>query len=61
MKQTCNFTIDKECKHSRRYAATDESFPIKTVYVDREVARDNDHLIISITDIRGEVDREEER
>ncbi len=43
------FVVDKECKHSRRYNTTDETFPIKSIYVDREYANKKDKLTITIT------------
>jgi len=49
MKET--FTLDKECKHSRRYAVpSDSEFPIKTVYVDRAFADGKDKITITITE-----------
>lgn len=42
------FTIDKECKHSRRYAAQDEKFPIQTIYVNRDFADDKETLTVTV-------------
>lgn len=54
------FAIDKECKHSRRYACTDKEFPLQTVYINRKVASGVDKMSIVIilsnheSDIEGE-------
>ena len=43
------FVIDKELKHSRRYAAEeDNDFPIKTVYVDRSFSDGENSLEITV-------------
>ncbi len=42
------FNIDKECKHSRRYASVAKEFPIQTIYVDREVADGKDIFWLSL-------------
>lgn len=46
---TFEFKIDKECKHSRRYASVDDACPIATVYVDRSFADTCDTLSLKIT------------
>jgi hypothetical protein len=47
MKET--FTIDKECKHSRRYAPpADSKFPIKSIYIDRDFANGKDKVELEI-------------
>lgn len=46
---TGRFKIDKECKHSRRYAREDETFPIQSIYVQRAVADLSDLIEITIT------------
>lgn len=52
MKET--FTIDKECKHSRRYSIpADSKFPIKTVYIDREFANGKDKIAITVEEDDG--------
>ena len=49
MKET--FTVDKECKHSRRYAIpADSKFPIGTIYVDREYADGKDTITVELED-----------
>ena len=47
---TSEFKLDKECKHSRRYTATDKDCPIKTIYVDRKFANEKDVLWITINE-----------
>lgn len=47
------FVVDKECKHSRRYACTDEDFPISTVYVHRSVADKAEAIAITIDIVKG--------
>ena len=42
------FIVDKECKHSRRYACADEDFPIKTIYMKRELADKTDVIAITV-------------
>lgn len=47
------FTIDKECKHSRRYATPEDSkFPIKTVYVDRGFADNKDTITVTVEELK---------
>jgi hypothetical protein len=47
MKET--FTVDKECKGSRRYASPpDSKFPIKSIYVDRDFANKKDKVELEI-------------
>ena len=48
------FNIDKELKHSRRYRASDEDFPVETVYVKRPFADNNEDLIICIEEFNEE-------
>lgn len=49
MAATYEFKIDKECKHSRRYAAIkEEACPIKTVYMERNMADGHDTFFITI-------------
>lgn len=48
------FTIDKELKHSRRYAAPEDSkFPIRTVYVDRDFANNKDTITVTVEESGG--------
>jgi len=42
------FKVDKECKHSRRYETEDPKFPIKTVYVNREVSNGESTIEIEV-------------
>lgn len=42
------FKVDKECKHSRRYACEDEKFPLRSVYVNRDMAEKVDTLKVTI-------------
>ena len=48
-KNTYEFVIEKECKHSRRYKSADENCPIKTVYVERNFADGHDTLFLTVT------------
>lgn len=42
------FKIDKECKHSRRYASIEEDCPIQTIYVKREFSNGKDSLFLTL-------------
>jgi len=44
------FEVEKECKWSRRYAPVSEEFPIKSIYVSRPFANDNETLEIVIAE-----------
>ena len=50
-KMKATFKLDKEVKHSRRYATEDEKFPIKTIYVAREYADGKNILELEIQPI----------
>jgi len=40
--------LDKECKHSRRYAATDKESCIKTVYIDRKNSANSANVVLMV-------------
>ena len=42
------FKVDKECKHSRRYAAEDKECPLSSVYVNRKFADKKDEIVITL-------------
>ena len=48
-KETFEFEIDKECKHSRRYARVEETCPVATIYVKRSFADSHDTLFLMLT------------
>lgn len=48
------FEIEKELKHSRRYRAVDDDFPVQTVYVRRPFADNNENLNIAIEGFQEE-------
>lgn len=48
MKIKTVFKLDEEKKHSRRYKAVDEDFPIKTIYVLREYADGKDEIEVTL-------------
>lgn len=48
MRETFEFKIEKECKHSRRYARIKEDCPIATIYVERSLANDHDTMLLTI-------------
>ena len=53
-KQTGVFKVDKECKHSRRYASREDDFPVRSVYVSREwpgIGRDS--IVVTIEEPEG--------
>ena len=54
------FEVEKECKWSRRYAPVNEEFPIKSIYVSRPFANDNETLEIVIAEWE-ELEEEEKK
>ena len=55
------FTIEKECKHSRRYTSTDQEFPIQTIYVNRSFADKYNQIVLSIQARSSVKDEEDEK
>ncbi|MCD6262316.1 MAG: hypothetical protein J7J52_04770 [Deltaproteobacteria bacterium] len=51
------FYIEKECKHSRRYRTKDESFPIRTIYVERSFSEGLDALTLILQKEESHEDR----
>ena len=39
---------DKDCKHSVRFAATDEKAPVQSIYINRETAGSWTHVDVTI-------------
>jgi len=42
--ETATFKVDKECKHSRRYACQDPEFPIRSIYIWRISSEGKDKI-----------------
>jgi hypothetical protein len=45
---TATFTIEKECRHVRRYSCDDEEFPLDTAYVKREWSDGKDKIEVTV-------------
>ena len=48
MPERYEFKIDKECKHSRRFASVKDECPIDTIYVKREFSNGKNNLFLTI-------------
>ena len=46
---TATFKLKYDCKGSRRYATTDEDFPIQDIYLKRPFSNDLDELEVTLT------------
>lgn len=50
------YEIDKECKHSRRFAALDQGAPLRSIYFERSfkdgVIEGMDKIAISIKEVK---------